>query len=97
MKSLSRSTPLVRINMSRGGSPAVYMRLSKVSGVMVSGSGSLVAFNIPRVDGEPGELRVADDEETESSTPSRAGEDGTEGASSIGGRSGLVSFLDLML
>lgn len=75
----------------------MYMWLSNVSAVMVSGSGSLVAFALPRVEGDPGEFNVADDEETESSTPSRAGEGGREGDSSMGGRSGLISFLDLML
>lgn len=83
--------------MSRGGSPAVYIWLSKLSGVMFSGSGSLVELDIPRVDGEPGEFRVADDEDIESSTPSRAGEAGIEGASSMVGRSGLINFLDSMI
>lgn len=98
MKSLSLSTPLVRTNRSRGGSPAVYIWLSSVSGVMVSGSGNLVVFDRSRadVDGESGRCRVAEDEEIESSTPSSAGEEGLEGASSMGGRSGLVNFLDLI-
>lgn len=39
MKSLSRSTPLVRTKISRGGSFAVYICLSRVSAVIVSGFG----------------------------------------------------------
>ena len=39
MKSLNRSTPLVRMKMSSGGQPAVYMWLVRVSVVMVSGLG----------------------------------------------------------
>ena len=39
MKSLSRSTPLVRTNISNGGSSDVYMCLSMVSAVIVSGLG----------------------------------------------------------
>ena len=51
MKSLSLSTPLVRTNMSRGGSPAVYMWSVKVSVVMVSGSGYLVVCDEDGLEG----------------------------------------------
>lgn len=44
MKSLSRSTALVRTKMSKGGSAAVYICRSRVSVVMVSGLGNLAEF-----------------------------------------------------
>lgn len=96
MKSLSLSTPLVRTIMSKGGSPAVYMWFVSISDVMVSGSGNLVVFDALGVEGESGWLSVADDD-TESSTPSRAGDGGKEGVSSIEGRLDLARPLDLMV
>ena len=64
MKSLSLLTPLVRINRSSGGSPAVNRRSPIVSDDIVSGSGytvpSLLSFG-----GDSG-CKVVDDE-TESS------------------------------
>lgn len=39
IKSLNRSTPLVRTNSSNGGQPSVYMWLSIVSAVMSSALG----------------------------------------------------------
>lgn len=96
MKSLSLSTPLVRTNMSRGGSPAVYMWSVKVSVVMVSGSGYLVVCDEDGLEGVSGRCNVDAVDETES--PSCPGCSAVEGVSSIDGRvSGLANFLDLML
>lgn len=95
MKSLSRSTPLVRTNMSRGGSPALYMWFVNISEVMVSGSGKFLGLDKLRDGGDSGWCSVAEDE-PESSIPSSAGDGGIDGASSMDGRSGLDMFLTLM-
>lgn len=70
MKSLSRSTPLVRTNSSNGGHPSVYMWLSIVSAVISSALGYTVTWDSKseRVGGDSA-WSVADDE-TESSTSS---------------------------
>lgn len=65
MKSLSRVTPLVRMNMSSGGSSRVYVWLSIVSAVIVSGFGYLQAeaagFVVDCSGGESGSSAVVDD------------------------------------
>lgn len=71
MKSLSRSTLLVRTKMSKGGSLDVYMWLSSVSAVMVSGLGNFddlifSALSLLRGWGESGS-NVAEEE-----SPSRS-------------------------
>lgn len=95
MKSLSLSTPLVRTKMSKGGSPAVYMWFVIISAVMVSGSGRFAGLDKLRADGDSGWCSVAE-EETESSTPTSAGDGGVDEASSMDGRSGFDMFLTLM-
>lgn len=100
MKSLSLSTPLVRTNMSRGGSPAVYMWSVKVSVLMVSGSGYRAVCDDEGLEGVSGRCNVDAVDETESSWPSPSCPNcpAVEGVSSIDGRvSGLANFLDLML
>lgn len=81
--------------MSRGGSPAVYMWLSNMSDVIVSGSGRFVPLDKLRDGGDSGWCSVAEDE-MESSAASRAGDGGMEGASSMEGKSGRDMFLTLM-
>lgn len=96
MKSLKRSTLLVRIRISTGGSPAVYMWLSRVSAVIDSGFGRTAApVASPPVlrGGEPGGSVVVD--ETESSCSSERVMEGAGDVSLIvDSVSGLSSFLD---
>lgn len=91
MKSLRRSTPLVRTKISRGGSFAVYMCLSKVSAVIVSGFGKperLAALFLARSRGGGESGCSVGDEESPSlsflaSSPSN-------GSTSSGRTSGIV-------
>jgi hypothetical protein len=78
MKSLSLTTPLVRINKSSGGQPAVYMFASIVSAVIVSAFWYIAPLE---VGGDSG-CNVADDD-TESSTSSEREEDGAGDVSLI--------------
>lgn len=68
MKSLNRLTPLVRMNMSSGGHPAVYVWLLIVSAVIVSLSLNWGVFVFPlgAARGESG-FRVVDDMESSTS------------------------------
>ena len=96
MKSLKRFTPLVRIRISTGGSPAVYILWSSVSAVIVSGLGRTeapVASLRLVCGGDPGGSVVVED--TESSCSSKRVTEGEGEVSLMVDRaSGVSSFFD---